>query len=467
MSHKANRSRGRKRRMPWSRRRLRFLWGLSVAVAVPVALVFGHRYRADRRLEAKYEAIRAAGYPATVEDLKAWYPEPAAEENAAPVYQQAVEAIHYGEAGHRYEDIVRAMREAPKGGRLPEEVLAMMRAYLAENAEALCLLHEAAKRPGVRFPVDLSKGFAMELAHLARLREGARLLGIEALVAAHDGDPQRALDALLDTLGVADTVREEPIVVSQFVRVACHGIVAGTLARTLQVGALTPDQLALLQHAFARADEPGALSRALAVERAMGLTAYAEPGGFVDMAGGVPAWDNFFPGATRILAQAGGAVGWFESEREEYLDTMGEMIEANRLPYSEALDAMARIEDEVNESGLIPRISDELLPALTRTTQTMARNAGNLRSATTALAIERYRNAYGQLPEGLDDLVPVFLDAVPVDPFDGKPLRYRQEDDGYAVYTVAENRRDDGGERTGNRRSDLDDWAFRVLWGNE
>jgi hypothetical protein len=40
----------------------------------------------------------------------------------------------------------------------------------------------------------------------------------------------------------------------------------------------------------------------------------------------------------------------------------------------------------------------------------------------TALAIERYRLKHSQLPSTLDDLVPDFLDAIPLDPFTARPL---------------------------------------------
>jgi hypothetical protein len=47
-----------------------------------------------------------------------------------------------------------------------------------------------------------------------------------------------------------------------------------------------------------------------------------------------------------------------------------------------------------------------------------------LRCAATACAVERFRLKYKKLPEKLEQLVPEFLPKVPIDPFDGKPLRY-------------------------------------------
>jgi hypothetical protein len=62
-----------------------------------------------------------------------------------------------------------------------------------------------------------------------------------------------------------------------------------------------------------------------------------------------------------------------------------------------------------------------------------------------ALAIERYRLSHGRLPAGLDDLVPDYLPETPLDPFDGRPLRYRLREPGFTVYSIGPDQTDDGG----------------------
>jgi hypothetical protein len=49
----------------------------------------------------------------------------------------------------------------------------------------------------------------------------------------------------------------------------------------------------------------------------------------------------------------------------------------------------------------------------------------------------------------LNDLAPEFFSAIPIDPYDGKPLRYHPNADGtYLLYSVGENGVDDGGAPT-------------------
>jgi hypothetical protein len=61
------------------------------------------------------------------------------------------------------------------------------------------------------------------------------------------------------------------------------------------------------------------------------------------------------------------------------------------------------------------------------------------------LATERFRQAEGKWPASLDQLRPRFLSEVPLDPFDGKPLRYKRLEDGVIVYSVGADGTDNGG----------------------
>lgn len=75
--------------------------------------------------------------------------------------------------------------------------------------------------------------------------------------------------------------------------------------------------------------------------------------------------------------------------------------------------------------------------------RTYALNVTYFQLMEVAVACERYRLKNGELPESLNVLVPEFLDAVPLDAFDGNPLRYNREMG--IAYSVGENLIDDGG----------------------
>jgi hypothetical protein len=74
------------------------------------------------------------------------------------------------------------------------------------------------------------------------------------------------------------------------------------------------------------------------------------------------------------------------------------------------------------------------------------RDRAEMLCAKVMLAAERYRRAEGHWPEGIADLVPKYLAAVPSDPFDGKPLRLGRFAEGLVIYSIGENRVDDSGD---------------------
>ena len=79
-----------------------------------------------------------------------------------------------------------------------------------------------------------------------------------------------------------------------------------------------------------------------------------------------------------------------------------------------------------------------------------AHAAAFLRLLICDVAIRSYRLEQGKLPGDLRQLVPDYLAVLPEDPFSRAPLVYRLEDEGYMLYSVGLNRRDDGGRSGSN-----------------
>ncbi len=62
-------------------------------------------------------------------------------------------------------------------------------------------------------------------------------------------------------------------------------------------------------------------------------------------------------------------------------------------------------------------------------------------------AVRQYALEQGAPPPSLAELVPDYLGSVPDDPLGDGPLKYRPIEDGYLLYSVGRNGRDDGGVR--------------------
>ena len=88
------------------------------------------------------------------------------------------------------------------------------------------------------------------------------------------------------------------------------------------------------------------------------------------------------------------------------------------------------------------------------------RRDAKLRLLIADLAVRCYEAERGDSPSDLNQLVPEYLDAVPMDPYSGKPVIYRLSQPGkWTVYSVSRDGEDDGGKfasEYGGPGSDLD-----------
>jgi hypothetical protein len=431
-------------------------------LAVIAALPFVHGAFARAKIAEQYQAIRAAGEPATLDELAQWLPYPPDGENRVGLYQQAFRTpIELDrDAALAFDE---AMKEAPPHGPYSDALRELGAKKIAGSAERLRLLREAASG-AARFPLDIKHGYAMELGHLSQLREAARLLQLEAVLAAHDGDASRAVEALLAGLAIADCLRNEPILISQLVRIACHTVFIDGLNRALELTDFTEDQLARLEAAVRSHEEPEAAARGFMGERIFMLATYEDPRYYTEQVSGLAGLPSGqFAGVARVMR----GVGWNAADQVHCMTMMAKIIQASRRPFPEGQVIMETVERELESShGWFPRISDMLLPSLTRGLEAFARDTAQLRNAATALAVERFGLKAGQPPATLEELVPEFLESVPIDPFDGQPLRYRLSEKGYVVYSVSLNLKDDGGTygQRGSRRDPRSgDWVFEVV----
>jgi hypothetical protein len=146
------------------------------------------------------------------------------------------------------------------------------------------------------------------------------------------------------------------------------------------------------------------------------------------------------------------------------LEMLGQYIDAMNLPGHQRLLRCREIEAEVDDLSFFYSLTKIFAPSFGHIAQIDLRVAAGVDCTMVALAIERYRLAKGSLPKELADLVPRYIDKVPLDPFDGKPLRYKLTEPGYIVYSIGENGTDEGGLERGKRKdhSAPYDWPFIV-----
>lgn len=418
------------------------VYGLLLVLLVWITVF---RISARSRLNRRLRALGEAGYALSLSELDERYVLPAGAENAAEYYLAAFSA--YGEPNDEEKELLPWVGRAKRPARtepVNEATQQATEAFLAENAEALTLLREAAALEHAQYAMDLSQGADMVMPWLKDVRRSAFLLSLEGLDACVQNDPNRALESVRATLALAQSV-DCPVIICRLVQIAVRALTCRNIEQLVNRVALTDEQLQTLgQWLQAGADEDG-YRQALIGERCFGLQRFGAPGSISsDMGEGKILSAILVP--MKIL-------GLHDRDKLSYLDLMQDYIDALDLPLTERLAEFEAVEEDFRKGSRVHLLTQLIMPALKRSYQIEIRHVADRRVAHTALAVERYRLAQGKLPQTLNELVPAYLDAVPVDPFDGQALRYKLLAKGYVVYSVGEDEIDDGGaERQKDKR---------------
>jgi hypothetical protein len=453
-----------KRPHPWQRRRRKILLILCVVILLPLLVLSAYRMYLVQQTKAEFARIQEAGFPVTLAELDAWYVHSPEADARAADYAQAFTLLRAALKNDDWEILPRPFGRGPAVPRAKVytgKIKKLLKAHLELNGEALRALHEVNGDGPCRYPVDLTLGYAAESVSWSQIRRAVNLLGLQADLAAQEGRSEEATRAMCTALALATTLREEPLLVSQMTRISCISAAANSLMRVLTHGELTIEQIERLAKAVDAARAPDGAIRAFAGERCMLIHSFDLQGSM-----GMNNSDPLVQGAGRALELAMELSGLREMDLLFSLDITHRYIAAAKQPRADGLTALRLIGDELDEkSPYTALISFILLPGIGQSLQTFAREDATMDNMATALAIERYRmDRDGALPEKLSALLPEYLEEIPLDPFDGQPMRYRLMDQGYVLYSVGWNLVDNGGVeiREQNGKTWSEDYVFRV-----
>ncbi len=133
----------------------------------------------------------------------------------------------------------------------------------------------------------------------------------------------------------------------------------------------------------------------------------------------------------------------------EYDRHMGLEIEESSQPLWQRGESRAYAESvELTQSsmGRLRYMPLELLwPHFSRMSFLMEAAIQERDAVTAAIALELYHRRAGAYPVSLEELTPRLLPTVPLDRYDGKPIKYRLIDERPVLYSIGVDRDDDGG----------------------
>jgi hypothetical protein len=418
--------------------RLGIVLGLGLALLIGVLVYF--QRSASERLRLAVEELGRTDPGWQLPDVEAARREIPPGENSALRIEAITAALPKSWPSPDVGDLLRG---APPELLSPADY-ARLQSEMAPLAGVLAEARKLAEMPYGRFPLVLPRNpMAMLLHGQQESRRVASLLAYDVRQLTQARDMKQALLSCLAGLNAARAVGDEPLIVSQLIRIAGTLVACASAERALAQGEPDPADLEKLQHALELEEQDNGLLAALRGERAVlhqVLTliedseldarqlASATEGGSV--------MNRFFAAKARYDARA---------EHPEILALITERIEAAKKPLHEQVAVDRAFEARMRDQARTHRLAAALLPAVEKVSQSFRREYANLRCLTALVAVERFRRAKGRWPESLEELRPDFQAEIPPDPYDGKPLRYKRLADGVVVYSVGPDGTDDGG----------------------
>lgn len=368
------------------------------------------------------------------------------EENAAPLYQAISRELDDQRLTAEETDLLsgRLLVAGPSAA----DIEAGRRA-LARRGALMALVHKAAASPGCRFQRDWSLGPSILLPEYAVMRRVAQLLKAEAAIQSAEGRTSEAAATLALLFNVADHASSDPILLGLLTDHAVRMVGLEGLEDLLRSH---PDAATarFVRAALANGPRPNAIARAMQGEVVCGVVSA----------------NILRKGTMRTLRELAGEAdaaqspdkplppGFVDENLAYVLWFQRGAINASKLPYSVARDRLDAFQADIESRGrrgdMSVMLGTIVLPALTQLRTREATVEAYRRILAAATQAVLYHSGRGKWPEALY--------GIPLDPFTGDPLVYRQEADGFAVFSRGETGRYDGEPGQVGRRGNL----FRI-----
>ncbi len=434
-----------------------------------VVVVLGFAYGAldfawRRALKCEYDALRAEGRPMELRDIVP--PAIPDADNAALVYNAAIQMLkaeppvkldgYILPSGRVIRNLFEQLGDvASKALENPTNtVTAEHISRLLENTrvvEFLTTIERGSARPGYRQELDYSQGPGLLLPHLPGNRDVSRILSALARRQAAAGNSDAARRTALTGLRFADSLRTEPILISQLVRVAQLGIAMEALRTVAEVAPPSADDGAKLEALLASFESREPFVRTFDTER----LAFGE-WVFKLSASEINQMDRQMNGNNPKCLSV---ISWVYTplkrpDHAAYLRIMRNYARNAAEPYA---PGDAGFGDKMFSA--VPRyciLTRMTVPALSLIKAKFTAMIAQARVTRSGLAAIRFKQEQGAFPSDLQALKLANAD----DPFTGKPLIYHPIDRGFTIYSVGMNLVDDGGTKGKDSKSGDAVWRY-------
>lgn len=300
---------------------------------------------------------------------------------------------------------------------------------------------------------------------LGKLRNLARISAIDARRLAATGDPNAAVDTLLDNLRAGKHAGQGVTLIENLVGHAMQSLSSDTLLDIVADPASESkidyaDLAARLEYSY---ELPPPARQVIQFERAMALDTMQhafEPG--LDGAPPKPRWDKLNMIFSMTGGEANNVMTVLKAAGADYGDTVGGINRfydaagaAFQSPYPTAVTELKSLESSIQAGAGANPLLGALAPALTRVAEVTTSSESRRRATLLVTNLMAFKQANGVFPESLD----AFGDRpFARDPFTEAPFRYERTADGsFRLYSTGADQTDNGGLHD-DKKTDLVFW---------
>jgi hypothetical protein len=391
---------------------------LTIAVGSTLPFLF-----AKANLAAVTEKLKKEGMPITPREFADKYYKPIPEEqNALQVFDAACPLIDNKTAGDRL--VFQGLAAAPRHDQeIAPLLLAPVEEYVRKNRDFFNEMDKIRKYDRIYINYEWEKGHALLLPRINKVRNAVRTYAVKTELAIKRNDPQQAEEILKTMFHIDKLAGQNPFIIGQVVFYACDAITLARLERGMNTLDFTPDQLKSFEQICSEHEQdiirqyPYSWKVELSFLLDFAPKNMTEDEEFFSPYKSNPHF-NELPKKYRIAFYyySGDLLNDIASNAEAYRKAMDIPLDI----YLKRKPLLEKVNRERSGHGNCIIFSGDTIRFYSKAMEAIAR----LRCAKTACAIERFRLKHGKLPEKLEELVPEFLSEVPIDPFDGKKLRY-------------------------------------------
>ena len=318
--------------------------------------------------------------------------------------------------------------------------------------QALSIVEQGTQRRSCRFDRDYNAGINIIMPSLSHIRRLTFILSAKARLEARAGNLDNAWNMARIQLRLADATMNEPIIGPQLVRIAIIRMACRTIQELCEIAPPNEQQYRSVEDLLAGLDDIAPMVLAIDGERLL----------FGEWAFNLPKDELYkiMPGLNLsgikrrffIFLISLKPKPLFLADRAAYMRFMHKSAQLFEDPSSHV---KADLKEEERHEKL-HMLTSILMPATLRVKEIHSEMTAELRITRAGMALLQYKQSRDAFPDTLEALK--LSDTI--DPFSAEPLRYKTQGQGFILYSIGSDEKDNGGSP--RQKKQEKDWD--IVW---